>query len=223
MRRSLVSCCLCGAFAAALLLSLPARAQTSSCDDNARKQFNLDVAGGSTDATLEAKYGHCRFAYTEPPLCATDNSKIIAFIPSNVFYERMNGCGYNPQTEVVGCDVEIRRLTGYGPFGAAPAGSLERIRVCLDCNRDGVWDFQAVGNVHVTDNIAAGPIPSWYHLASVPTAGAPAACTANNGGQTDVRVILSWSAIPPVCVNAALVQPMPVWGNLINFTARRDP
>lgn len=222
MRRSLVSCSICAVFVAALVLPLPVRAQTTGCDDNTRKQFNLDVASGSTDADLEAKYGHCRFAYTEPPLCAT-NPKIIAFIPSNIFYERMNGCGYNPQTKVVGCDVEIRRPTGYGAFGAAPAGSFERIRVCLDCNRDGVWDFQALGSVHVTDNVAAAPIPSWYHLASVSTATAPAACNANNGGQTDVRVLLSWSAIPPACVNAALVQPVAVWGNLINFTARRDP
>lgn len=80
-----------------------------------------------------------------------------------------------------------------------------------------------LGSVHVTDNFAAGPVPSWYHLALASTAGAPAACTANNGGQTNVRVILSWAAVPPACANAGFVQAMPVWGNRIDFTARRDP
>lgn len=205
-------------------LSLPGHAQTTSCNDATRHQFSTDVANGYSASALEAKYGHCRYAYSEPPLCSFDEmEKVIAFTPSNVFYERMNGCGYHPQNEIVACDVEIRRPTGYGAFGAPPAGSFEYIRVCLDCDRNGIWDFQAVGNVHVTNNIAAGPVPSWYHMAFVPTAAAPGACIANNGGQTDVRVILSWAAVPPPCANVGVAQAMPIWGNRIDFTARRDP
>ena len=71
--------------------------------------------------------------------------------------------------------------------------------------------------MHVTNNIAAVPVPSWYHLAFASSAGAPAACTANNGGQANVRAILSWAAVPANCNS------VPFWGNIINYTARRDP
>ena len=126
----------------------------------------------------------------------------------------MNGCGYHPQAEMLACDVEIRQLGGYGAF---PGGTFEHVRFCMDCDRNGTWDFTTLGFVHVTNNIAPNPTPSWYHLAYATTFAAPVACTVNNGGQANVRAILQWAAVPAGCNS------VPYWGNIINFTARRDP
>lgn len=206
-----------------------ASAQGTACGDSARAAFATAVANGATDQELEDQFGHCRTAYTEPVCNETTGSdaftsitgqarsaigQVKSIVNFNTFYERMNGCGYHPQVEIVACDVEIRQLTGYGAF---PGGTNEFVRFCLDCDRNGTWDFTTLGSVHVTNNVAAGPVPSWYHLAYGLTGGAPAMCTANNGGQANVRAILSWAAAPANCNS------QPFWGNIINFTARRDP
>jgi len=135
----------------------------------------------------------------------------------------MNGCGYHPQAEMVACDVEILRTSWYGPFGCDPAGSFEYVRFCLDCNDDFIWDYVTLGFVHVTNNVAVNPRPSWYHLAYATTFNAPVACTRNNGGQGNLRAILSWSAQPPPCTNGPVQQILPIFGNVITETIRRDP
>lgn len=215
----------------ALATSRAAAQPGTSCDDSARAAFAAAVANGASDQDLEAQFGHCRTAYTEPACQPDDDESSGAFasvtgearsvighvksvVNFNTFYERMNGCGYHPQAELVACDVEIRQLTGYGAF---PGGTNEFVRFCLDCDRNGTWDFTTVGSVHVTNNVAAGPVPSWYHLAYGLTGNAPNFCTANNGGQANVRAILSWAVAPANCNS------QPFWGNIINFTARRDP
>ena len=224
-----IACCLL-----LVLVPMGAAAQPgTACNDSVRAAFAAAVANGATEQELEDQFGHCRTAYTEtpctPPSSSADTDEglasnareikgVVAPIKTitnfNVFYERMNGCGYHPQAEVLACDVEISQLTGYGAFAG---GSTEFVRFCMDCNRDGIWDFSTVGSVHVTNNIAMAPVPSWYHLAFASSAGAPAACTANNGGQANVRAILSWAAVPANCNS------VPFWGNIINYTARRDP
>jgi hypothetical protein len=219
-----VVCCL--SLALALMALAPRAASAQACDNATRASFAQDVASGASDADLEAKYGACRNAYAEP-VCpvASDTVKsasgelsptedVKSVINFNTFFERMNGCGYHPQAEMVGCDVEIRQFGGYGGF---PGGSFENVRFCLDCNRDGIWDYTTLGFVHVTDNVAPGPVPPWFHLAHATTFDAPLLCTNNDGGQTNVRAILSWAARPTNC------NYQPFWGNIINFTARRDP
>lgn len=226
-----IVCSLSVALALMILVPGGAAAQPgTSCDDSARAAFAAAVASGATDQELEDQFGHCRTAYTEPP-CSPEPgddaglasvtgeirsvvAPVKSVVNSNIFYERMNGCGYHPQAELLACDVEIRRLTGYGGF---PGGSNEFVRFCMDCDRNGTWDFTTVGSVHVTNNVAAGPVPSWYHLAYGWSTSAPNFCTANNGGQANVRAILSWAAVPANCNS------VPFWGNIINFTARRDP
>lgn len=225
------TCCLSFVLAVLALAPGSAAAQPgTACDDSARAAFATAVANGASEEDLEAQFGHCRTAYTEP-VCTPDEgtseaiasvtgqvkgvvSPVKSVVNFNTFYERMNGCGYHPQVELVACDVEIRRLTGYGAF---PGGTNEWVRFCLDCDRNGTWDFTTLGSVHVTNNVAAGPVPSWYHLAYGLTGSAPNFCTANNGGQANVRAILSWAAAPANCNS------QPFWGNIINFTARRDP
>lgn len=207
----------------AVLAAAPwaASAQTQVCDDNTRAEFAAAVDNGATDADLEANFGHCRTAETEP-VCTADGTKagsdpeaMIKVVTNfNISYERMNGCGYHPQAEMVACDVEIRRPTGYFPF---PGGSFEHVRFCFDCDRNGVYEFTTLGFVHVTDNVAPLPTPSWYHLAYATTFGAPTICTTNNGGQGNVRAILSWFTPPAGCFST------PFWGNRIDFTMRRDP
>ena len=228
-----LACCL--SFVLALLLLAPGGAaaqQGTACGDSVRAAFAAAVAAGASEQELEDQFGHCRTVYTEPPCTSGTNAvtdegfdsmtsqvksvvgQVKSVVNFNIFYERMNGCGYHPQAELVACDVEIRQLTGYGAF---PGGTNEFVRFCLDCDRNGTWDFTTVGSVHVTNNVAAGPVPSWYHLAYGLTGGAPNFCTANNGGQANVRAILSWAVAPANCNS------VPFWGNIINFTARRDP
>lgn len=217
-------CCL--AFVLAVMVLAPSNAAAQEkCDDASRTNFAAAVAAGATEDELEARFGHCRDAFTEP-VCPAGTSgsaaeglasmtgEVKSIINFNTFYERMNGCGYHPQAEMLACDVEIRQLGGYGAF---PGGTFEHVRFCMDCDRNGTWDFTTLGFVHVTNNIAAGPVPSWYHLAYATTFGAPVACTANNGGQANVRAILQWAGVPANCNS------QPFWGNIINFTARRDP
>ena len=217
-------CCLWFVLAFMALAPQYAAAQ-EKCDDASRANFANEVARGATEDELEERFGHCRDAFSEPvcPASPTGSSvqgmnsitsEIKSVINFNTFYERMNGCGYHPQAEMLACDVEIRQLGGYGGF---PGGTFEHVRFCMDCDRNGTWDFTTLGFVHVTDNIAAGPTPSWYHLAYATTFGAPPLCTVNDGRQTNVRAILSWFTPVAGCNNA------PFWGNIINFTARRDP
>lgn len=213
-----IACCLF------LVLASTAVAQ-EKCDDASRANFAEAVRNGVPDDQLEAQFGHCRTAFSEP-ICPNGTAanaadgldsmtgEIKQIINYNTSYERMNGCGYHPQAEMLGCDVEIRQLGGYGGF---PAGTFEYVRFCMDCNRDNIWDFTTLGFVHVTNNVAAGPVPPWFHLAYATTFAAPALCTNNDGQQTNVRAILQWAAPPQNCNS------VPYWGNIINFTARRDP
>ena len=223
---------LCGLAAITLLATLgtpalQAQTQVPACDDTTRAQFAADVANGATESQLEAKYGFCRSFATEPQSIVSSATAdleedglgnvfqaVKSVVNYNVFYEQMNGCGYHPQAELVACDVEIKRTTGYGAF---PGGTFEHVLFCFDCDQNGTWEFNTRGFVHVTNNVAAAPTPSWYHLAYSSTFHAPTICTTNNGGQANVRAILSWAAAPATCTST------PFWGNIINFTARRDP
>lgn len=206
------------AFLGLMLLGWVPVVQAQTCDDTTRAQFQADVDAGVPDSVLESRYGHCRQS-----VAPGSGAKTISFLSSNTSYERMNGCGYHPQSRLLACDVEIRRNTWYGPFGAAPLGSFERVRFCLDCTCDGAWDFQTVGSVHVTNAVAGAGSPPWYHLAfaTVPTAVCPPPA---NGARICVRTILAWQAVPPVCANVPITsQPRPIWGNLGDWQARRDP
>ncbi len=223
MKTRAALCCL----ATAMFIFCAAAPAQAQCDDATRAEFAADVASGFTDAQLESKYSACRGASAVGTCKSTsldlaelsdayDNvtDAVKSIINYNVSYEQLNGCGYHPQAELVACDVEIKRTTGYGGF---PGGTFEHVLFCFDCDRNGTWEFNTRGFVHVTDNVAAGPTPSWYHLAYSTTFHAPAGCTANNGGQGNVRAILSWAAAPATCTS------VPFWGNIVNFTNRRDP
>lgn len=216
----------CLSFALAFVALAPRNAAAQeACDDNSRANFAAAVKAGASEADLEAQFGHCRTAYTEPvctPASGAAASEGIAsmvgevksVVNYNTSYERMNGCGYHPQAEMLACDVEIRQLGGYGGF---PGGTFENVRFCMDCDRNGTWDYTTLGFVHVTDNATPGPTPSWFHLAYATTFAAPALCTNNDGRQTNIRAILQWAGVPANCNS------IPYWGNIINFTARRDP
>lgn len=220
MRNWKTLCCL--SFVLAFVALAPSAAAQEKCDDASRANFAAAVEAGATEEELEAQFGHCRTAFTEPACTASSAEEGIAsmvgevktVVNYNTSYERMNGCGYHPQAEMLACDVEIRQLGGYGAF---PGGTFEHVRFCMDCDRNGTWDFTTLGFVHVTNNVAPGPTPSWYHLAYATTFAAPALCTNNDGRQTNVRAILQWAAAPQGCNS------IPYWGNIINFTARRDP
>lgn len=217
---------------AATLATLPASAQTA-CDETVRAQFQSDVEAGATQSDLEATYAACRQNLETPTCTATTTSAATDFgvglverlkkVTNNgsIYYERMNGCGYHPQAETVACDVEVRRRFGYGGF---PSGSNEHVLFCLDCNRDGIWDYATLGSVHVTDDVSGGPL-SFYFNVSATTWAAPtfANCTVNNGTAIDVKAILSWVLRPNPVTTASCSNFNPFWGNTIFFTSRNDP
>lgn len=197
----------------------PALAQTCTEDD--RQAFaqlvtdNPDVS----EEELDAAFGHCRDNGTTLPQALRqslgDEPSGIKIVTNtgSVFYERLNSCGYHPQAEMVSCDVELRQRFGFGGF---PGGTNEHVLFCFDCNRDGFFEFITRGFVHVTDDVS-GATPGYFFQAHSTTFDAPAQCTANNGGATNVRAILSWFTQPANCFSR------PIWGNQIDFTARRDP
>lgn len=223
-----------------VVLATAAQAATvaqSACDANVRAEFLAEVEAGATAEELEDKYAQCR-ENLEEPTC-TDPSSPTAILADrlktvtnngSIFFERMNGCGYHPQAETVACDVELRRRTGYGGF---PGGSNEHVLFCLDCNRDGAWDYASLGSVHVTDDVSGGPL-SFYFNVSATTWAAPLRnpntpppnfvnCTVNNGAAIDVLAVLSWALRPDPVNLTSCYTFNPFWGNTIFFTARNDP
>lgn len=219
--------------------AIPAVAQDSiGCGDSVHEQFAIDAENGLSDDDLEALYGHCA-NYVEPTTCPTEPApttllsdpiglqsqsaatKVVT--NRNIYYERMNGCGYHPQSGVVACDVEIRRAFGYAGIGAPPFGSFEHVIFCGDCNGNGFLgdfgDFVRRATVHTNDHNFFWPFnPSHYHLtfASNP----PTGCLTLNGRPVQFRAILSWARPPASCAGAGFGRP---WGNQIDWTARLDP
>jgi hypothetical protein len=159
-------------------------------------------------AELEDKYGYCRGSAVP-----SGTKGMTIKNTGSVAYEEMNSCGYHPQYDNVFCDVEVKLPYGFGPH---PSGTMEYVLFCLDCDANGTWDFQALGSVHVTNDISGGPLP-FYFNASASTLSAHPLCTGNDGINFKVRAILSWQAMPTSCTYT------PVWGNQITFDARRDP
>jgi len=220
------------------LPAAPAAAQTA-CGASERQQFLTAVENGATQAQLEAGYAHCR-ENLEPPSCSGEISTSGAFgldeklktVTNNgsIYYERMNGCGYHPQSESLACDVELRRTFGYGGF---PGGSNEHVLFCVDCNRDGAYDYATLGSVHVTDDTSGGPLSFYFHVFATtwaaplrnPNTPPPSFvnCTVNSGSAIDVKAVLSW-ALRPDPVNLSTCYTFnPFWGNTIFFTSRNDP
>jgi hypothetical protein len=212
-----------GALSAAVVVK--AQYFADECNtEQVRQQFIDDVAAGATEADLEFKYGGCR-EYLDPTNQCTASSAVRpgdirstgaavkSVLNANIFYERLNGCGYHPQAEMVSCDVELRQPFGFGGF---PGGTTEWVRFCLDCNQNGIWDYTTSGSVHVTNDIS-GAIPGYFFEAHATTFDAPGFCTVNNGGAGTLRAILSWVLKPATCSSR------PFWGNTITETIRRDP
>lgn len=199
---------------ALLLAAVTAASSAFACDEATRQQFLDDVAAGIAPDELEAIYGPCRNAGQQPT-----SQKLISIISTgNTFFEDLNGCGYNPQSKEVACDVEVKQFGGYGGF---PTGSQEYVRFCFACGTTSLtppfFNAEFLGTVHVTNDIGSGGTPPFFFEASSRTWSAPPPCTAADGLAFTVRAILSW-AVPPANCFAA-----PVWGNQITFNARRDP
>lgn len=209
-------CYLSFVLALAVLIPRSVAAQ-EKCDDASRANFAAAVASGASDEELEARFGLCREEAASGSIgkslkAMTAKSKVVTNF--NTGYESMNGCGYHPQGEMLACDVELHQFSGYGGF---PGGSFEQVRFCMDCDGNGTWDYTTLGFVHVTDSAVPKATPNWYHLAFATSFAAPALCTNNDGGQTNVRAILSWSQTPTDC------NFKPYWGDVVDYTARRDP
>lgn len=219
------------ALVAAALLSAPAAAQTA-CDENVRQQFLEDVEAGASEAELEDAYGHCRENLEEPTCTESDDGTTTSGVTlgerfktisnnGSIFYERLNGCGYHPQAETLACDVELRQNFGYGGF---PGGSDEHVLYCMDCNRDGAWDYVTLGSVHVTDNVSGVAPPFFFNTTATTWAAPPGSnCVRNNGTAITVKAVLSWVWRPNTVNLSHCTNFRPFWGNTIFFRARNDP
>ncbi len=211
---------------ASLAIALLGAASTPSlaqvCGDVERQQFQEAVDAGLSWAELEALFGYCA-EDVQPPLVPMlkgvgATQKVIQKINTgSVYYEQMNGCGYNPQSKEVACDVEVKRNTYYGPY---PSGSQEFVRFCYACNTTSLnpstFNSTFLGAVHVTDDNGSGGLPSYFFTASSRTwPGNP--CALNDGKAMTVRAILSWYKPVQNCTSS------PIWGNQFTFTVRRDP
>lgn len=217
-------------FVTVALVAAPVAAQTA-CDESVRQQFLTDVEDGASEADLEAKYGHCR-ENLESPTCSEPAESMTAGLGlaerfkvvsnnGSIFFERMNGCGYHPQAETLACDVELRQNFGYGGF---PGGSNEHVLYCMDCNRDGLWDYVTLGSVHVTDNASGFPPPFFFNATATTWAAPPGSgCVTNNGASVVVKAVLSWVFRPNQLNLGHCNTFRPFWGNTIFFQARNDP
>ncbi len=201
--------------------STPVLAQV--CGDAERQQFQDAVDSGVSWDELQAFFAVCADDGQSPLLSKSKDAgatqKVIQKINTgSVYYEQMNGCGYNPQSKEVACDVEVKRNTYYGPF---PTGSQEFVRFCFACNTTSLnppmFDSTFLGAVHVTDDNQSGGTPSYYFTASSRTWPGPSPCPNNDGNAMTVRAILSWYTPVPDCTSS------PIWGNQFTFTVRRDP
>ena len=200
--------------------AIPATAQI--CGDAERQQYLDGVAAGLSWEELSDQFAHCAGDLQpgiQPVFKSADaTQKVIQkTYAGSVYYEQMNGCGYNPQSKEVACDVEVKRKTYYGPY---PSGSQEFVRYCYACNTTSLnppfFNSTFLGAVHVTDDKGSGGLPSYFFTASSRTwPGNP--CANNDGKAMTVRAILSWALPVPTCFSN------PIWGNQFTFTVRRDP
>ncbi|HEX2254879.1 MAG TPA: hypothetical protein VHQ65_16560 [Thermoanaerobaculia bacterium] len=212
------------AFACAVVLFAGAAAgqTTQPCGDSERQAFQADANAGLDSQALAAKWAHCNTGVQSVPSNATAGplevvtaaSKVFLNTIGSTFYEQLNSCGYHPQGEIVTCDVEVKRTTWYGTF---PAGSNEYVRFCFDCNNDGLWENSTLGIVHVTNDISAGPLPFYFNAYAT----THQFCPQNDGQDFRIRALLAWQQ--PLTHGACGQPAQVVWGNGIDFTARRDP
>lgn len=217
---------------ALLGLALAAGPALAQCGDSERQAFADAVDAGVSYEDLEAAFGHCRDDVQGDPvddIAPVDGfgvEKLISIIPTgSVFYEEMNGCGYNPQSKQLACDVEVKRTTWYGTFGPRPQGSDEFVRYCLACGTTSLtpafFDHTFLSAVHVTNERpgGSGGLPPYFFTSTAQAWPDPPTTTCPNtdGAAFTVRAILSWAVPPPDCFSA------PIWGNQITWTARRDP
>lgn len=202
------------------------------CGDAERQQFAAAAEAGMSPENLEAMFGHCRGILPVPSFLPNKSAAVVDNTIGSIRYERLNSCGYHPQAKVASCDVEVRLPSFYGTI---PQGTNEYVKFCLDCNRDGVWDYSTMGAVHVNDD-TSGTQASWYFNAFAtiwPDPGTfaghnniyppfnpqlPWSCIQNDDLGMQVRAVLSW-AVPPAgtCAN-----PSVIWGNMVTFDTRRD-
>ena len=194
----------------------------AACDDESFRQSVADLAAqGASDDEIAALIKESCNVVSLPGFLGAEEKGLTVTNNGSVFFEALNACGYHPQAEVASCDVQVRQNFGYG--GAA--GTPENVLFCFDCDQNGLYEFQTLGFVNVTDNFS-GQAPPWQFEAHATTFQAPAGCTVNNGGVTNARAILTW-LIPatalPGFANCTVPPGVFFWGNTVDFMARRDP
>ncbi|HEX3761105.1 MAG TPA: hypothetical protein VHW23_20560, partial [Kofleriaceae bacterium] len=144
------------------------------------------------------------------------NSKFpaVADIQGNTSFEAITCVGYSPELRRLEATVQLKQSTGYlGELCAA--GTQEYVRFYVSFDAGATWISAGMSSLAAHDLTRAQPI---MHAVGVAYDAGNVLCLAAK--QTfRVRAILSWNNPPPDADPGFA----PVWGNIVEVTARRHP
>jgi hypothetical protein len=199
------------------LATTPAPAPDPNCPT--RDQASADYQAGMTADQVKALFPNCLWPTPTPwtPLPSSQQwnpSYPVPFPPQKsidnngiVDWEGFDSCGYQPQSKVFSCVIEIRKTTQYWGFP-------EWVKFCIDYS-DGLGFTPVNQSFVLVNNEPFGQAPIWYFAVNAP-ADARMAALARNSRTYVARAALSW-LFPPVSCNAPFL-----WGNTITFRIRLD-
>lgn len=144
------------------------------------------------------------------------NSKFpaVADIQGNTSFEAITCVGYNPELRRLEATVQLKQSSGYLGDLCAP-GTQEYVRFYVSFDAGATWVSAGLSSLGAHDITRAQPI---MHAVGVAYDAGNVLCLAAK--QTfRVRAILSWNSPPPDADPGFT----PVWGNVVEITARRHP
>ncbi len=143
------------------------------------------------------------------------NSKlpVVANIQGNTTFEAITCVGFNPELRRIEATVQLTQSTGYLGGLCAP-GSQEFVRFFVSFNNGASWSDAGMSAFTAHDITRTQPM---VHAVGV-SFETHILCLAPNQA-FKIRAILSWDNPPP----AGDPGFTPVWGNVVEVTARRRP
>lgn len=139
---------------------------------------------------------------------------VVADIQGNTSFEAITCAGYNPELRRLEATVQLKQSGGYlGDLCAS--GTQEYVRFFVSSDGGATWTSAGMSSFTAHDIARAQPI---MHAVGVAYDAGNVLCLAAK--QTfKVRAILSWNNPPPDSAPGFT----PVWGNVVEVTARRHP
>src|SRR5580693_576776 len=188
----------------ALALNTPLSAQTCTVT---RDQVANDLASGLTTDQVQAKYAGCTASTqsgstptapvpaqaTLQPQPSSPPTEVVTNTGSTA-YESILSCGYQPQSRMGACTVEIRQPVGFGGKPCVALGSHEYTLLCVDYKDGNGLTPVNTNGFHIHDEAFGAP-PRWY-FAAIVQSNARLLGVATDGQTYVARMILSWN-LPP--------------------------